>query len=460
MRHVATGLLVALASWGCPAVEPQGNDAEQGPTLDAGSARDAGVAKDATVDSRVDDSSNDMHAPDFSSRDRPAVRPFAGNCPGISNDGGDPWDGWANLQFPRVLELEVGAVSDPVYGQVWREGETDQAGPAAGWEAELLVGPLGVNPADDPSCFEALPAEYNADVENNDEYWARVEPATPGLYGMYFRYRPPGGAWRIGDANGSDDGVSVAEAGIIAVEAPPDTIRVVTLNLRCQTDGWDQRLGAVVDALVSFDPHVVGFQEDCAVAGEQPQSFAVASALSARTGRGYEEFTLTTHQAMHDEGTFDEGIAMLTAFPIEAHFHVDLPFENFPRVALVMDVRIGDGNRLRLVNTHLDYGAGASDERVASAAAIVAELMNDPVIVTGDFNAEPDSAAYAEMTSVTDDTWVAANGETGGETMPSTAPTRRIDYVFSRALNVESTETFGEDETLSDHLGVFTTLTP
>lgn len=453
-RHVLLVLILALN--GCPKAAPNDDAGETDAAVDNDadtfrpdtSHRDAGRRADAA----------DLSTSDMGRADGAPIRTLAANCDGEDPSGGNEWTGWGNLQFPLAIEIEAGDVTEPIFGQVWQEGVTDLPGPAEGWEAQLVVGPLGANPETQPSCFRTVDAVFNTDVDNNDEWWVRLRPERPGSYGMFYRYRPPGGAWLYGDAGGSDDGTQAASAGLLAVEgsAPPDEIRVVTLNLRCRTDEWAQRMPLVLDALEVIEPDVVGFQEDCAAANGAPQSFEIQQELAARLDRGYEAFRLQTHQADYPEGTFDEGIAMLTAFPIEQHYPVDLPYENFPRKATVMDVRIGGGQQVRLINTHFDYGGANDQVRADSATRIMEEVGELPVILTGDFNATPDSPAYQVLTGALDDAWTTARPGEDGFTMPSDGPTRRIDFVFT-TLAVDSAERVdGTDAEvhLSDHLGV------
>lgn len=466
LRHCGVALALVVASCSKSTTSRFGDDGGTDMAVDAAPAhtsdtRDTGPSADTTVaDTTV---ATDARADMPDDGERPAIRTIAPVCPMAGAMGGTAWTGWGNLQHPRILELEVGEVSEPVFGQVYQDGVTNLPGLAAGWEGQLMVGPLGTNPVDQPGCFRALDAEFNVDSGNNDEWWVRLQPDRPGLWGMFYRFRPPGGAWRYGDLNGSDDGVSNAEAAILAVDDPagPDEIRVLTLNLRCRADQWEERFDIMIEALVAMQPHLLGLQEDCSVPGGTPQSHELAARLALRLDRGYEVFNLVTHQAMHPEGTFDEGIALLSAFPIDAHLPLDLPFANFPRKALVADVRLGGGKLLRVINTHLDFGAENGAVREQEAAAIVAELGAGPTVVMGDLNDVPGSPMYVTFDVLLDDAWtIAGNGD--GLTMPSNLPTRRIDYIWTLGLQTQSIELVDGvvgGLHLSDHKGVAAVLT-
>lgn len=93
------------------------------------------------------------------------------------------------------------------------------------------------------------------------------------------------------------------------------------------------------------------------------------------------------------------------------------------------------GDRFIVLNTHFDHiGTEAREE---SAKLIVDRLsaFDVPVIVTGDFNATPDSAPYAVMTNSLRDAFEATQTPHYGPTstwngFDEIQPNRRIDYIF------------------------------
>ena len=455
MTSVIRTLVVALSLVHCARSEVE--PIEQ---LDA-------ISPDADV--RLDGSGHDMTsvdmtpdlgpiAPDLSDGERPQIQSIAAQCPRQRIEAGQAWTGWGNLQYPSMMQLEVGTVSEPVFGQVWQDGVTDQPGVAAGWEAQLVVGPLGADPVSQPLCFRAVDAEFNVDDGNNDEWWVRIDAERPGLYAMYYRYRPPGGAWLYGDLNGSDDGASAAESALLIVEDQdgPDEIRAMTFNLMCRTGRWEERFELIVNAIVDADPHLIGFQEDCAADGGPAQSTEIAAQLADRLDRGFQTVRVVTHAANHPEGSFNEGISVLSAFPITASTSIDLPFANFPRKAIIADVGLGGGEALRFINTHLDYGPENEAERTQSAALIVDQIGGTPLILVGDLNTTPTSATHSVLAAALGDLWLDV-GEGEGYTIPSNAPTRRIDYVWSAGLTPTSASLVDLEAAglhASDHLGV------
>lgn len=373
---------------------------------------------------------------------------------------GTVWDGWANLQFPASLSVAATGVSDPIYGRVYRAGETSAPGQAPGWEAELGFGPLGTLPTGEGRCWDYAAASFNVDVGNDDEYQVTLSGTLgePGLYGLYYRYRPTGGAWRYGDLDGSDDGISVEQAARLTVTGGAEgPLIVATLNLRCRLDDWAARKPLVVQALARVDPDLVAFQEDCIDAGGPAQVDEIAAELSTYTRRGYETRRVGTHQAMTGMLSFDEGISLLSALPVGASHSIDLPYAQIPRKALAADVVVG-GEALRLYSTHFDFGVEHDAVRKEAAEALIADFpASGWVVVGGDLNAAPNEPAIDVLGDALTDWWSSANPSSAGLTFPADAPTRRIDYLFGPALALVGAKLLDESEGgtwLSDHRGV------
>lgn len=386
-------------------------------------------------------------------------------CPSQPPGGGTAWTGWGNFQFPASVSVAKNQTTEPLFGRTYRAGETDGVGQAPGWEAELGVGPLGTLPTGEGRCWSHVAATFNIDVGNDDEYVTTLTPETPGLYALFFRYRPPGGAWRHGDLDGSDDGISSDDATTLVVSdtaTAAGSLIVATLNLRCRLDDWAARRPLVVQALARVDPDLVAFQEDCIDAGGPSQAEEVRAELSTYTGRGYAFRRTGTHQATSGNDVYDEGISVLSAFSIAASHVLDLPYAQIPRKALAVDVVVR-GEPLRFYTTHFDFGSQAATARRQAAEAIVADLPAAAVaIVGGDLNAGSGEPAYQVLSEALTDLWSRANPNANGDTFPANDPTGRIDYLFApsslaaaltgaKLLDEESAGVF-----LSDHLGLAT----
>jgi hypothetical protein len=135
--------------------------------------------------------------------------------------------GWANLQWPPNASIEEGN-SVTVYAQIWTDGVTNNAGAGAGISAWI-----GYSSADtDPSGWTNwLPAAYNTDVGNNDEYQADVGAGlTPGTYYYASRFQINGGSFYYGGYNAGGGGAwdgATNVSGVLTVNAaaltPPTT---------------------------------------------------------------------------------------------------------------------------------------------------------------------------------------------------------------------------------------------
>ncbi|MBW2454559.1 MAG: endonuclease/exonuclease/phosphatase family protein [Deltaproteobacteria bacterium] len=376
---------------------------------------------------------------------------------------GTAWTGWGNFQHPQVTETTVGTASEGLFGRTYRQSDTPGAGQAPGWQGELAFGPYGTLPTGEGRCWDYQTASFNVDVGNDDEYSSTLTPAAVGLVGLMFRYRPPGGTWRYGDLDGSDSGIAADQAALLsAIESSsgPQPLIVASLNLRCRLDDWNARLPLVVQALARIKPDVVAFQEDCIESGGPSQAAEIGAVLSTYTHRGYEVRRETTHQATSGNDTYDEGVSLLSAHHVLASHSLSLPYTNFPRKALAVDVVVR-GQALRVYSTHFDYGTGSETERTQSAEAIVADLPGSgATVVAGDFNADPGEPAIAVLAGALTDLWTAANPSQPGRTFPASSPTERIDYLFGSAdlssalLGAKLLDEQQGGVLLSDHFGV------
>jgi endonuclease/exonuclease/phosphatase family metal-dependent hydrolase len=124
-----------------------------------------------------------------------------------------------------------------------------------------------------------------------------------------------------------------------------------------------------------------------------------------------------------------------------------------PRVALDASTRTPIG-AVHVINTHLD-ASGVEEYRLQESAhllAIIRERLSSetPVLVGGDFNAEPDSKVLERLREAgLRDAW-AECGQGDGLTYPAGKPVKRIDYLFlTSSLGCRSARVI--ETTISDH---------
>ncbi|KAA9155404.1 endonuclease [Amycolatopsis acidicola] len=229
-------------------------------------------------------------------------------------------------------------------------------------------------------------------------------------------------------------------------------MRVVTWNLWWRFGPWQQRRRAILSVLAELRPDVVGLQEVWAADGEN-----LAGWLAGELGLHW-MWEHTRHPRYWPERTgehdADSGNAVLSRWPISDRATKALPS---PRHAgrLAVYARLDTpGRPLPFFTTHLTSAAHASAvrrEQVRTLAAFVAERTwrgAYPPVLTGDFNAWPDSdeirllGGYrtepAAPGLVLLDAWEFAAPGTPAVTwdprnpyVPDNSPGARIDYVFA-----------------------------
>ncbi len=263
-------------------------------------------------------------------------------------------------------------------------------------------------------------------------------------------------------------------AASLATTAPADTaLRVMSFNVRYNNPGdgehaWPLR-AARVAGLVSFHaPDVIGMQE--ALAG-QIADLAAALPGYAWFGVGRDdgqaggEFSPVFYRPDRleklDGGTF--WLSQTPAVPGSKSWDAALT-----RIATWARFRDRlSGQEFFYLNTHFDHIG--QQARVESARLIQLQAQTLaaglPIVVTGDFNVQPDNPAYATMTAFLRDARVAsetpAYGPEGtfyGFTVERDAPGVRIDYVFvSPAVRVLRAATLADQwngHYASDHVPV------
>jgi endonuclease/exonuclease/phosphatase family metal-dependent hydrolase len=186
---------------------------------------------------------------------------------------------------------------------------------------------------------------------------------------------------------------------------PSSELRVMTFNLRVRTllDGpniWDRRRDSVVEQVRGFDPDLLGTQEGlAAMEGFLQQQLGDYTFFGAGRGDGALRgemcgvFFKTTRFELLDAGHF-----WLSATP-------EQPGSRgwgalFPRMVTWVKLQPrGGGQPFCWFNTHFE--AFKSRARVESAKLLrerMAQIAGTmPSVITGDFNASPDSVPYRTL---------------------------------------------------------------
>jgi endonuclease/exonuclease/phosphatase family metal-dependent hydrolase len=225
----------------------------------------------------------------------------------------------------------------------------------------------------------------------------------------------------------------------------PKYLRFMTLNLWGENGPWESRLALVGEKLTSLQPDVVALQEVRDVPG---RIFNQAGQLGRRRGY-YHVFAPST-----DWGGGQEGLAILSRFPIGAHEVRALPHTAEKEGRIVLSARIeSDLGEVWVHTTHLSYreheGREREDQVLAIDEAITAHKSDSPQVLMGDFNAVPHSDEMRWLCGLTtlggrrvfyQDSWDVMHASLPGFTwsrvnsytgrMAFLRGDRRLDYIF------------------------------
>jgi endonuclease/exonuclease/phosphatase family metal-dependent hydrolase len=236
----------------------------------------------------------------------------------------------------------------------------------------------------------------------------------------------------------------------VARPATKIKLRVMTYNIHVGL-GMDKKLDLARIAAVinSQKPDLVGLQEvDRGV---------------TRTGRIDEIVELAKLTRMNYDFAFNlryqggqYGVAILSRFPIRAMEHrLYHNLREAERRGFIRGEVSVNGRTINFVTTHLDYQY--EDGRLFEAQQLLAALKDvaGPLIVVGDFNDVPAGGAYQLMRQQFDDAWSPAGPADEGFSYPADKPTKRIDYIFTRAVDrVRSRRVWIVQSQASDHVPV------
>lgn len=269
-----------------------------------------------------------------------------------------------------------------------------------------------------------------------------------------------------------------------------DSVRVMTYNIRHgqgNDDCEDEQvsagtpaaaqcsfdLGRTADLIASFEPDIIALQEVdrfWARSGglDQPAEFVDALGVYACYG-----VNLDHEPDGHATKQHQYGNAILSAYPILSCENTLLPTAEGWEQRGLLEVRVdipGVGE-VAVLDTHLQTGRAGEEDEAARQRAEQAEAVADrvaeldlPVILMGDFNADPDAEEVSSLLGADSDLqdgWDVAGGDgSDGFTTPASPDedaSRRIDYILATSdVEFQSVEVPVTDDTrvTSDHLPV------
>lgn len=227
-------------------------------------------------------------------------------------------------------------------------------------------------------------------------------------------------------------------------------MRVLTWNLWWRNGPWEDRRKAIAATLAQVSPDVCGLQE---VWGTPTEN--LAAELAAELGMHWCWSWLPTPDHWTQGGDVAIGNAVLSRWPILEQIERPLPAAEGEEQRVALHARIAaPGGVLPFFTTHFTARLGGSAARTAQVCGLVefvADYLADtayPPVVTGAFNAEPDSDELRLLGGlltppavpglVLVDAWrYAAPGDPGftwdrrnGYLADSIYPDSRIDYIM------------------------------
>jgi endonuclease/exonuclease/phosphatase family metal-dependent hydrolase len=245
-----------------------------------------------------------------------------------------------------------------------------------------------------------------------------------------------------------------------------DSLHVATLNIRNLADRWDERLPLLLADMAALQPDLLGLQE-CVYALQQDRLIGAAGAGRYESTRGW-------------AGRPEYGNALLVKEPLVAIDSERLDL-GLTRSAIRSTIMLAGGATVLAVVTHLHHVTADEAERDEQVRLLVDWLADAPTsagqIVVGDFNAEPDEAAYTRMLGAGfRSAFAEANGVEPDVTWPSglqapaidtDGPAGCLDYIWIRgSIAVESARLAFDRPAVgdpglypSDHLGLAARLT-
>ncbi|MDR3142508.1 MAG: endonuclease/exonuclease/phosphatase family protein [Tannerellaceae bacterium] len=208
-------------------------------------------------------------------------------------------------------------------------------------------------------------------------------------------------------------------------------------------------IAAIAKVINSVKPDLVALQEIDVNTERSGSHINQAEELGRQTGM-YSFFVKTID---FQGGAY--GIAVLSKYPFISTRAIELPMEHNaggePRAVAFVVVEPVEGHKIAFASTHFDLEEENKKLQINSIIDYVQDI-NIPVILAGDFNAEPDSYVIQALDKVFQRTCIRCPF-----TIPEIEPSHTIDYISftpKGSFEVVKHEVINEDYA-SDHLPVF-----
>jgi endonuclease/exonuclease/phosphatase family metal-dependent hydrolase len=163
-----------------------------------------------------------------------------------------------------------------------------------------------------------------------------------------------------------------------------DELHVATLNLRNLADRWAERLPLLLADMAALQPDLIGLQE-CVFAAQQDRILGAAGEGRYESRRGWT-----------NRPEYGNAILGLDTIALGDGDRLEL---SRARSALRVPVSLPSGTTLDFVVTHLHHEVDDASIRAEQASAVIGWLgaVPGPLVVVGDFNADPTEPTYGLM---------------------------------------------------------------
>lgn len=206
----------------------------------------------------------------------------------------------------------------------------------------------------------------------------------------------------------------------------------------------------------SKSPDIIGLNE-VRNAGESERYVDQVGIVGGIAGMEHRFFA----EAIKVGGKNPYGNGMLSGHPFEAQV-VPIPDPDDRKAGGTFESRcvlkasfVFEGKTLTVLSTH--FGLNPSEAiNAAKTVCDIADSTDGPMILMGDFNLTPESPILDPIRQRFQDTEHMIPGDGNHYTYPSDAPTGKIDYIFTRGIDVSSADI--NRDIVSDHYSLTATI--
>lgn len=216
-------------------------------------------------------------------------------------------------------------------------------------------------------------------------------------------------------------------------------LKVMTFNIQSTRDFVKRDFNPylMADVIRNNEAFIIGLNE---VRGDGPGKFYTDQTKIIADSLGFKYYFFGPAIDIFQEGPY--GNALISKFPIINSKIIPIPdpltkdeccyYESRAIIVAQIDVL---GKIINVVVTHMGLARGEQINAVEEVIKVI-NRIDGPTILMGDFNMEPSDELIKKIGSIIDDTSSLVKEPL--LTFPSIRPNRKIDYIFTKNLEVIS----------------------